>query len=140
MAALVIKGMVKKTDPPFGLRALQVLVKPAQLSGIHVVAVEREESHVSLAEGVVTLAAHVERLVKPFVIGIIVISQRGVELHASVEKRLVRLLELIDEVTRGVAAVDVVAKHDHEVELDSLPVRLHQSCDIVLLALASAAI
>ena len=66
-------------------------------------------------EGVVALAVHVERLVEPLV-GVVVIPERGVELHARVEQRLVRLLELLDVVPRAAAAVQVVAEHQHEVE------------------------
>ena len=50
----------------------------------------------------------------------VVIAERGVELHAGVEQRLVRDLELVREVLRPLRAVDVVADGDDELEREAL--------------------
>ena len=64
---------------------------------------------------VVQLAVHVERLVVAL-LARVVIAERRVELHARVEKRLVRRLELPLEVLRSIRAIDVVARERHHLE------------------------
>src|ERR1041385_1567059 len=118
MASIVIERMMKETDLPRSLRAFQVLIKPVELLGIHVIAVQRKESNIALAKRIVSLSAHIERLVETFIVGIVVIAQRSEEFYAGVKHRLIRLLELLYKILRRVAAVDVVAKHDDEVEFD----------------------
>ena len=68
------------------------------------------------------------------------VAERRVELHAGVEQRLVRVLELVDEVARPLAAVHVVAQHDDGVERE-LPVpRAHLRGDLVLRLVAGAVV
>src|SRR6185369_15250051 len=98
MTAVVIKRVVKKANLPRFLRVLQLLLKPIQLNRIHVIAVQRKESNITFLEGVITLAAHIKWLIKLFVIGVIMISQRGIKFHACIEKGLVRLFELLYEI------------------------------------------
>ena len=78
-----------------------------------------------------------ERLVVPLV-RVIVVAERGVELHTGIEERLVRLLELLREILRPFRPVNVVAEHDgeRERELGAVPEDLR--CDFALLPLAGA--
>ncbi len=100
-------------DLPLGLRLRELLLEPALLVLVHVVAVEREEADVLLLIGVEALAAHAERLVVHLV-RVVVIAERGVEFDLGVEQRLERLLELARVVLRPLGAVHVVAEHDRE--------------------------
>ena len=100
---------------------------------VHVIAVQRKKLHVTLLEGVISLSIHVERLVQTFDVGIVVVPQRGIELDARVQQRLVWHFKLLRKITRIVPAVNIVAKHDHEIEADRLPVCFHLFCDFVLL-------
>src|SRR5213080_2790170 len=107
---------MEKTDLPFGLRTPQVLFYPAQLRGIHVVAIEGKESYIALLENVIPFAAHVERLVEALVVGIVMIAERGIELDSGVQHGLVGLLKLAHKIPRVVAAIDVVTQHNDEIE------------------------
>jgi hypothetical protein len=109
-----IQRVMKEGNLPFRVGLRQRLLQPVHLRRGHVGAVEREELGVALPERVVALSVHVERLVVPLR-RIVVIAERRVELHAGLENRLVRLLELLHEVGRSLAAVHVVAHHDDEV-------------------------
>ncbi len=60
------------------------------------------------------------------------ISQRGVELHARIEQRLIRILELLLHGARALAAVDVIAQHDHEIEAGLFAVSFHLLPDVIL--------
>ena len=60
------------------------------------------------------------------------IAQRGVKLHPSIKQRLVRDFKFLREVSRLVATVDIVPKHDHEIETYRLPIHFHFFGDIVL--------
>src|SRR6185436_5662255 len=88
-------------------------------------------------EGVVALAAHVERRIERLV-RIVVVADRGVELHPAVEQRLVRELEALAVELGGAAVVDVVAEHDDEVVVEDLPEGLHLRRDFVLRLVAAA--
>src|SRR5437868_2826962 len=127
------------SDLPFGIRFAQLVLDPIELRGIHVVAVENEKLDFALLERIVTLAVHVEWLVKNFV-GVVVVPEAGIELYSCIEHRLVRLFELTVKVAGLVATVDVVTHHDHEVETDSFPVCFHLGSDFVLGGIASAVI
>src|SRR5262245_60305574 len=107
--------MVKVADLPVFARIAQRPFKPLQLLWIHLRAVEHEEPHVGAHVRVVALSVHVVRLVR-HVVGLVVIAQRSLELHARGEQLRVRLFELLDEVLRRLAPVHVVAEHDDEIE------------------------
>src|SRR5438067_10420068 len=98
MAAIVIERMMKEANFPCSLRALQVLVEPIELLGVHVIAVQSKECDLGLAESIIPFATHVERFVESLVVGIIMISQRSVEFHSGIEKRLIGFLELLFEI------------------------------------------
>jgi hypothetical protein len=102
-------------------------------------AVEHEEARASLRERVVALTVHVERLVVALR-GVVMVPERGVEGHLCVEQDLVGLLELVDEILRALAAVDVVAQHDHELEGKHLPRRCEPLPDLVLRRRARACV
>ena len=112
-AARRIERMMEEGNLPLRVRLRQLLLEPALLVLVHVVAVEREEADVLLLIGVEALAVHVEGLVEALV-RIVVIAERRIELDVGVEQRLVRALELRDEVLRPLGAVHVVAEHDRE--------------------------
>src|SRR6185437_4604773 len=140
MSAIVVQRMVEETDFPGSFRVLQVLVKPVELLRIHVIAVQSKESNRAFPESIVSLAAHVKRLVETFVIGIIMIPQRGVELHAGVKQGLIGFFKLLRKIPGGMAAINVVAEHDHEIKLHGLPVGLHLTRHFILIAVTCAAV
>src|SRR5436190_4318374 len=109
--------MVEVSDFPSATRSLELALKPVQLLLVHVVAVEREKPYIFLRlKRVVVLAAHVEFLIGNLAGGIVMISERGIKLHAGVEQRLIRLLELLVEILRSFAAIEVVPHHHDERE------------------------
>ena len=63
------------------------------------------------------------------------VAERGVELDAAVEQRLVGHLELLDEVLRPLGAVDVVADREHQLERKRVRVFAITFAELVLLAL-----
>lgn len=69
-------------------------------------------------EVVVAFAAHVEVFVFDVVIGFefVVITERGVKLHAGPEQLFVRVFKLALEVFRFAAAINVVAQHENEIK------------------------
>ena len=68
------------------------------------------------------------------------VAERGVELHAIIEQRLVRLLEFVDVVDLPLAAIQVVAQHDRELERKPRA-RLHDFLrHVVLIAVARSAV
>ena len=73
------------------------------------VAVQHREARVALVERVAVDVVHVERLEMDLEIAIVV-AERGVELDAAIEQRLVRHRELVGVVV----VVEVVAEHQHE--------------------------
>ena len=127
-----IQGMVEEDNLPGAARGLQLVLEPLNLLRHRVRALEREKPHVRLrAEGVVQLAVHVEQLVVALLAGVVV-AERRVELHALIEQRLVRQLELLLEVLRALRTVQVVAdEHDHLV-LEAVVQRHHLRGQIVL--------
>ncbi len=109
--------MVEEADLPVRVAGGQLLLQPRDLRLVHVVAVEREETDAPLGrlERVVPLAVHVERLVEALV-RVVVVPERGIELHAGVEQGLVRPFEFIGEIAWRLAAIQVVAEHQAEFE------------------------
>ena len=69
-----MQRVMKKTDLPGGVSALEVFVHPGQFLRIHVVAIEREELGVPLLESIIALPGHVEWFVETLV-GIVVVTQ-----------------------------------------------------------------
>ena len=131
--------MVEVRDLPLRVRPLELVAQPVNLGRRHVRAIQREELDVLLAEVVIALPVHVEFLVEALR-RIVVVAERGVELHAIIEQRLVRLLELVDVVDRPLAAIQVVAQHDRELERE-LGARLNDlRRDVVLIAIARPAV
>ena len=131
--------MVEVGDLPLRVRAGELVLEPALLVLIHVVAVEDKEAHILLLIGVEALAAHAEILVEALV-RIVVIAERGVERDVGVEQRLVGALELRDKVLRPLRPVQVVAEHDRELVREN-GVRLpHLRAGLGLRAIAGAAV
>ena len=126
-------------DLPLGSGATQLIVDPLKLRGVHVVAIQDEELSVTLFERVITLAIHIEGLI-PGLVGVIMISQAGVELDTSVEEGLVRSFKFQLKVSGLVPSVDVVAHHGHEVVADYFAVSLHLRRHLVFCRLAGAVI
>src|SRR5579885_1173432 len=132
-----VQGVMKIADLPGRLRSRKRLAHPLDLLRIHVIAVQRKELGIPFPEAVVPLSAHVERLVKTFA-GEIVIAERGVELHAGVQQSGIRILEFSFEIRGRLAAVEIVAEHDHEVEWKFFVASRHLIGDIILGFLAGS--
>ena len=132
--------MVEERNHPV-LAAGQFLLQPFALLGRRVVGLEGDELHVLLRrlERVVRLATHVERRVTRL-LARVVIAERGLELHAGVEQRLVRDVELAAEGFRPFAAVDVVADGDDEQGREDRLHVCHLRGQLVLLLAAVAEI
>src|SRR5688572_15247768 len=126
-----IEWMVEVGNLPVRTRRGQLLLQPGDLLRIQVVAVQHEEAGISLLEGAVALSAQVERLVE-FLVGIIVVAQRGVELNSGVEQGLVGPLEFLGEILGTLRAVDVVAQQDRKGEREALVISDHLGPDLVL--------
>src|SRR5688572_1570278 len=110
--------MVEEGDLPVRSACRKLLLQPLNLLRIHVIAVERKEADTRRErwlERVVPLAVHVEQLVHTL-IRIVVVAQGRVELDPGVEQRLVRPLELPGVVGGPLAAVQVVAEQNAEIE------------------------
>ena len=138
-AARRIDRVMEVGDLPLRVRLRQLVLEPALLVLVHVVAVEGEEAHVLLLIGVEALAAHAEVLVEALV-RIVVIAERGVERDVGVEQRLVGPLELRDEVLRPLGAVHVVAEHDRELVREDRVRLPHLRAGFGLRAIAGAAV
>ena len=82
-----IKRMVEVADLPRRRGISQLLFHPIQLFRVHVGAVERKKGNVILFETVIALASHVKQLVQALV-GIVMVSQRGVKLYPGIEQGL----------------------------------------------------
>jgi hypothetical protein len=113
--------------------------EPRQLSGIHVVAVERKEGGIAFSQAVVALAIHVEGRVEAL-IGIVVVPQCRIKLHAAIKQGLIRIFELLPVIGWSLRAIDIVAHHEHEVERKLCMVACHQSAYLVLFPFARTAI
>src|SRR5688572_22231145 len=108
---------MEEHDLPSRAARRQLLVEPVELCLVDVVAVEREETDAILRlETIEALAVHVERLVVPLQGGVVMVAERGIELYAGIEQWFIRDLKLLLEVARVLAAIEVVAQHDSEVE------------------------
>ena len=68
------------------------------------------------------------------------VAEAGVELDTGVEQRLVRPLELLQEVFGPLAAVHVVAQHDHEIKRKLLVPGVHLAGNVVLRPVAGAVV
>ena len=68
------------------------------------------------------------------------VAERGIESDAGVEQRLVGQLKLVRKVLRPLGAVDVVADHQHELEVDALTRLLELRADLVLGFFAGAGV
>src|SRR4051812_34036872 len=123
--------MMKEADLPVGLGVLELPGDPIELLAVHIITVQRKEFRLADFEAVVTLSSHVERLVEAL-IRTVVIAKGSVELHAGIEKRLVRILEFGFEVGGRVAAIDVIAEHEDEVKGELIAVTQHMAGDLVL--------
>ena len=134
-----VERVVEVGNLPVVARAVELTFQPLQLLRVEIGRLEREEPHALLRrlERVVGAAAHVERLVGAL-LPRIVVAERGVELHAAVEQRLVWLLELVEEVLRPVPAIEVVADRQHQRERELRAHARHLLAELVLLALAGA--
>ena len=134
-----VERVVEIGDLPVVARIVELTFQPLQLLRVEIRRLEREEPDALLRrlERVVGAAAHVERLVVAL-LARIVVAERGVELHAAVEQRLVGLLELVEEVFRAVPAIEVVADGQHQRERELRPHARHLLAELVLLALAGA--
>ena len=131
---------MKEGNLPVGARVAQLAVEPRQLIARHVVAVEGEESDARrpepvLLERVEALPVHVERFVEHLV-GVVVVAERRVEGNVRVADRLVRQLELADEVLRPFRPIHVVARHDDELVGEHGMRRPELRSDVVLRAIA----
>src|SRR5215831_5123538 len=102
--AIRIQGMVKEADFPGLVSAFELALDPSQLIGVHVSAIECEETRFDLLEAVIALAVHIERLVEALV-GIIVIAQRSVKLYTGIEQGFVGVFEFQLEVLGSLPAV-----------------------------------
>ncbi len=124
---------------PFLIRPADFLLQPRDLLRAQVVGFEREEPDILLRrfERVIRLAFHVERRVSRLR-AVVVIAKRGVELHTSIEQRLVGILELPLHVLRPLATIDVVADGDHQLVGKARPQVGHLLRELVLPAVASA--
>jgi hypothetical protein len=71
---------------------------------------------------------------------VVMVPERGIKLHARIEECLVRQGELLHEVRRPLAAVDVIAEHDDAVEGELRVKRHHLLRDLILLRIARAGI
>jgi hypothetical protein len=126
-------------DLPLFARVAQRRLDPFELFLVHQVAVEGDEADVGAGVGVVALPAHVVEAVV-HLLRAIVVADRGLELDAGVEQRRVRLLEFLDVVGGDLAAVHVVAEHDHEVEWERAVDLRHLLGHVVLGAIAGAVV
>ena len=134
-----VERVMEVADLPLLTRLGQRRRQPRDLLLVHEVGVQRKEPDVAAHVGVVALAVHVEVLVRQLP-AIVVVADRCLESDAGREQRRVRLLELGDEVGLALAAVHVVAEHDHQIERE-LRVRVgHLLADFVLRALAGAVV
>ncbi len=126
---------------PVFSRARQLLLEPCRLRRRQVVGFEREKAHAGpwRLERVVGLAVHVEEGVARLA-AVVVVAERGVELDALREEGFVRLLELLLHVLRPLAAVDVVADGDHELEGKSLLHLGHLLAELILVPIAGTKI
>src|SRR5581483_7545834 len=132
--------MVEEANLPLRLRRPQILLEPRELLGIHVIAVQSEELDVTFLERVVAFAIHVEGLVQRLEFGIVMVAERSVKLYSGVEQGLVGELKFPGEVGGRVAAINVVAEHNDEIEIDGLAKCFHLLRDFVLFFFASAAV
>jgi len=126
--------MMEKRDLPGIGGAFELLLDPLDLLRNRVAAFQREEPHIALRglERVVTLRLHVEVALKALLDGI-VIAERGIELHARVDQRLVRHFELVPEVLRALRPVDVVTEENRHLERKAGMQRCHLCGQLELL-------
>src|SRR6476469_704995 len=132
---------MKVRDLPVRLRALQLLLKPGDLLGLQIRAFKREKSYTLLPrwlERVVLLAVHVEQLVVALFLRVVMVAKRGIELHAGIEQRLVRILELLLEILRPLRSVEIVADEGHQVEGKLIVGAFHLGSQLVPLLAAGA--
>ena len=149
IAARRIERVMQQRDLPFRTRLRRFMLEPLHLRSIEIRAVQGEKPHARVPprdrihrrrEGVIAIAIHVERLVE-HLLRIVVIAEHRVELDAGVEQQLVRLLELQPVVLRrGGPLVDIVARHQHELEVEALAIRDHLRGHFVLGRPAAAAV
>jgi hypothetical protein len=132
-----VQRVMVERDLPLRVRVRQLALEPRLLVLVHVVAVEGEEARITLPERVEALPVHVEGLVEPLV-RVVVIPERGVELDAAIEDRLVGQLELPREVLGSLGAVDIVPQHQDEL-VGKHRVRLGQPRPHLALCLAACA-
>src|SRR3990172_12729498 len=125
-----IKRMVKITDLPWRSRILEFSFQPFQLLRIHVVTVQNKESDVPFGVSVIPVL-HVEQHVKRL-IGIVMVPQCCVELHASIKQRLIGKFELLCVRAGTICAVDIISKHNDKLEWELLPVFHHSVSQFVL--------
>src|SRR5262245_57141935 len=106
---------MEEGDLPGFLGVLQLIRDPLNLFRLGVCAVQCDEPHILFGgfEGVVELTVHVEQFVEPLFPGV-VIAERGIELHAGIEQRLIRRFKFLLEVLRPLRTVDVVSDEDDE--------------------------
>ena len=138
--------MVEEGDVPRRLRQRQLFLEPGDLIGVEVVRIEHEESDRCCAddrdpalfiERVVPVPAHVEERVVPL-LPEIVITERGVELHACLEERLVGFFETHSVGLGRSVAVIVVAEKQDEVERELSETRNHLLCKLALFVAPAA--
>jgi hypothetical protein len=134
--------VVEERDLPVFACPIELFLEPCGLRGVRVRAVQREEPDVLLRrlEGVVQLAVHVEQLVVALPFTLIVVSKRGIELHACRQHCLVGFLELRPEVLRALRAIQVVPHRDDQLEREPRVNLGHLGTQLVLRSLPGAEI
>jgi hypothetical protein len=132
---------MKEHDLPSRAARCQLLVEPVELCLVDVVAVEREEPDaIPRSETIEALAVHIERLVVPLQGGVVMVAERGIELYAGIQQWFIRNRKLLIEVARPLAAVDVVAHHDDEIEEIACAPRRQLVRDATLVLIAGACV
>ena len=86
--------MMKITDLPVRSRIGKFFLEPRQLLRIQVIAIESKEMDIAFLEGIVLLPIHVKEFVETL-IGIVMVTQGSVKLHACIQQRLIGDLELL---------------------------------------------
>src|ERR1039457_51882 len=124
--------MMKITDlPVFRSRIRKFFLEPRQFLGIQVIGIENEEMDIAFLEGIVLLPIHVKEFIETL-IRIVMVTQSRVKLHACIQQRLIRDLELLLQLGRTPTSDNVVAQHDRKSERKLLVKLLHALRDLVL--------
>src|SRR5437016_10285356 len=107
--------MMKVANFPCRPSVPKLLFEPVQLLWVEIIAIDSKEAAVTFRVGIIFLPIHVECFVEALV-GIVVVPQNCIELHASVEQRFVRAFELILKPKRSIQSVNIVSQHEDKLE------------------------